>query len=424
MSTTNKGGGQVDQLKIDPVTGTPYTAAGKVSGTDINGVTAAKNGTADTDSVEKPEVTTIVVQGTPGRGIQSAEVVNDHLILTFTDGATYDVGPVGGTDGTNGTNGTNGVGVASATVNNLGHLVLTLTNNALVDAGVVAGPGFVGANVDNDGHLILTDTADEQIDLGVVRGVAGTNGKTILSGAADPAAGVGTNGDFYLNTTSLLLFGPKASGAWPAGVLLKGTDGLNGKTVLSGAGAPTGGLGVNGDFYIDTTALNLYGPKGTPSAGWNTPVSLKGSDGIGFVGAVVDGAGHLILTKSDTNTVDAGLVKGQNGLMPTLPGFEELVSLDEGDLSEGETYLVLGRDAPYDGLGGIFAWDATSTETDDGENIVALDPAVATGRFKVVQKLFKPVVASSIPADATDEATAVTLVNALKQLLIDNGFID
>jgi hypothetical protein len=46
-------------------------------------------------------------------------------------------------------------------------------------------------------------------------GSNGTNGNTILSGAANPASGTGVNGDFYLNTTTSVLFGPKAGGAWP-----------------------------------------------------------------------------------------------------------------------------------------------------------------------------------------------------------------
>ena len=48
-------------------------------------------------------------------------------------------------------------------------------------------------------------------------------------------------------------------------------------TVLNGTGSPVSTLGVNGDFYIDTAADLLYGPK-TPT-GWGTPVSLIGSRG-------------------------------------------------------------------------------------------------------------------------------------------------
>lgn len=44
-------------------------------------------------------------------------------------------------------------------------------------------------------------------------------------------------------------------------------------TILSGSGVPSKTLGINGDFYIDTKNLNLYGPK---SKGvWKIATSLK-----------------------------------------------------------------------------------------------------------------------------------------------------
>ena len=43
--------------------------------------------------------------------------------------------------------------------------------------------------------------------------------------------------------------------SWPTGILM---DGLS---VRHGAGAPAAGLGQDGDFYIDTSGPTLYGPK-------------------------------------------------------------------------------------------------------------------------------------------------------------------
>ena len=48
-------------------------------------------------------------------------------------------------------------------------------------------------------------------------------------------------------------------------------------TVLSGAGVPAKTLGINGDFYIDTKTMNIYGPKKNNS--WPLPVSLRGPQG-------------------------------------------------------------------------------------------------------------------------------------------------
>ena len=117
-----------------------------------------------------------------------------------------------------------------------------------------------------------------------------SSSSTVLNGAADPLAGQGNNGDFWINTVSWKIFGPKAGGAWPAGVNLigangaNGANGTNGNTILYGAGAPAAGTGVAGNFYIDTNApKTLYGPK---TATWPAGVSLKGDTGAtGATGA-------------------------------------------------------------------------------------------------------------------------------------------
>lgn len=38
---------------------------------------------------------------------------------------------------------------------------------------------------------------------------------SFLAGSGAPTAGVGTDGAFYLDLSTLRLWGPKASGAWP-----------------------------------------------------------------------------------------------------------------------------------------------------------------------------------------------------------------
>jgi hypothetical protein len=48
-------------------------------------------------------------------------------------------------------------------------------------------------------------------------------------------------------------------------------------TVLSGKGVPSTAIGIDGDFYIDTKALNMYGPKVKNK--WPIPISLKGPAG-------------------------------------------------------------------------------------------------------------------------------------------------
>ena len=51
------------------------------------------------------------------------------------------------------------------------------------------------------------------------------------------------------------------------------------KTVLNGSGAPTSGIGSSGDFYIDTYSYYLYGPKTGDSVNWPIGYSLQGPSG-------------------------------------------------------------------------------------------------------------------------------------------------
>jgi hypothetical protein len=113
------------------------------------------------------------------------------------------------------------------------------------------------------------------------------NGSTILNGAVAPSGGVGANGDFYIEVVAGVptrIYGPKAAGAWPAGVVIlgedgdPGDDGAPGNSVLTGSGAPDGGDGNDGDVYFDLDAPGMfYGPKA--GGVWPAGVSLKGDPG-------------------------------------------------------------------------------------------------------------------------------------------------
>jgi hypothetical protein len=151
-------------------------------------------------------------------------------------------------------------------------------------------------------------------------GINGLNGKTVLSGTINPT-NEGVNGDFYINTTSSTIFGPKALGAWPNGVSLvgpAGVNGLNGKTVLSGTIDPTN-EGVNGDFYINTTSSTIFGPKALGV--WPTGVSLVGSPGA----AGLDGL-------PGNNGIDG--INGLDGMPGPAPQGTGIVTVSGGTLQQ------------------------------------------------------------------------------------------
>jgi len=107
-------------------------------------------------------------------------------------------------------------------------------------------------------------------------GTNGINGKSVLNGPTDPSnLSTGTDGDFYINTGTLMFFGPKASGVWPVGISLAGGDGTTGPT---GATGPIGPQGAKGDTG-NAGATGPAGP-GVPSGGTTGQVLAKidGSD--------------------------------------------------------------------------------------------------------------------------------------------------
>ena len=59
-------------------------------------------------------------------------------------------------------------------------------------------------------------------------GPQGVNGNTVLSGIGAPTSILGNVGDYYLNTSNHLLFGPKSASGWGSGVSLIGPTGSSG----------------------------------------------------------------------------------------------------------------------------------------------------------------------------------------------------
>jgi hypothetical protein len=95
-------------------------------------------------------------------------------------------------------------------------------------------------------------------------GATGATGPQGATGATGPQGATGATG----------AQGPTGA-TGPTGPT--GAAGADGKTVRSGSGAPSSGLGVDGDFYIDTTADAIYGPKA--AGAWGSATSLIGPQG-------------------------------------------------------------------------------------------------------------------------------------------------
>lgn len=92
-------------------------------------------------------------------------------------------------------------------------------------------------------------------------GGTGADGNTWLSGSGAPDNGDGRNGDFYLNTTSGEIYGPKTAGDWGSPILVVGDTGPQGPAGPQGDPGPTGATGNTGPAGA-TGATGATGPAG------------------------------------------------------------------------------------------------------------------------------------------------------------------
>ena len=157
---------------------------------------------------------------------------------------------------------------------------------------------------------------------------------TILNGVGIPSKKLGINGDFYIDTKSLVLYGPKINGAWKNSTSLKQAEVKSVTTVIGEAGAigdkgATGNTGATGSVGLTGAAgiKGLDGAKGstgltgaTGSTGLTGATGLAGAAGIkgdagtaGAAGAAgVAGASGAAGVKGDTGlTGSAGAAGGQ-----------------------------------------------------------------------------------------------------------------
>jgi len=176
---------------------------------------------------------------------------------------------------------------------------------------LLSGPTVPAVSVGIDGDFYIDTTAKTiygpkvsgswgaATNLVGAPGAAGTNGSTVLSGSGGPSGGTGANGDFYIDTATQTIYGPKTAGVWGLGTPLKGNS------LLSGSGAPSGGTGQNGDFYIDTAANAIYGPK--TGGVWGSPTPIVGPPGANGTNGTNGTNGNTVLSGAVNPTGGTGV---------------------------------------------------------------------------------------------------------------------
>jgi hypothetical protein len=185
---------------------------------------------------------------------------------------------------------------------------------------------------------------------------------TILNGKGAPSNTLGINGDFYIDTRSLLISGPKANGKWPAARSLQGANGTNGSDGRNGSDAksvstastiagPAGPQGERGEKGVDGVAgsSGAAGVAGIAGAtGANGPAGATGPAGSGATGAQGptgsngnNGAPGLAGSRGETGTVGPSEVSDisiPTWTLQTATAFGFATSSGFGLLKAGKSY--------------------------------------------------------------------------------------
>ena len=167
----------------------------------------------------------------------------------------------------------------------LPYIVSNIQVGATVTFGIVLPQNVTGANGD-----IFFNTADNSIAKKIAGSwvvqytfPAAVSGNSFRYGIGIASNTLGINGDSYLDTLTGIFY-QRITGIYsqmfsmatgPAGASITGpagANGTNGKSLLNGTTLPLNSLGFDGDFYLNTVSMILYGPKA--AGAWGTGFSL------------------------------------------------------------------------------------------------------------------------------------------------------
>lgn len=151
--------------------------------------------------------------------------------------------------------------------------------------------GFVMPHIGDNGNWYLGDT-----DTGI--SAIGLNGSSVLTGEGVPAQTLGHNNDSYIDTETWNFY-VKENDDWvlKGSIAGSGQGGQSGNFIFTGDDAPSNSLGINGDSYVDLGSYDYYVKE---DGAWVKQGNLKGSEGV-------DGRGVVSVTKT-SGTGEPGTV--------------------------------------------------------------------------------------------------------------------
>jgi hypothetical protein len=256
---------------------------------------------------------------------------------------------------------------------------------------------------------------------------------TILNGRGAPKPSLGIDGDFYIDTRSLLFYGPKTKGKWltprsiqgPTGP--SGNDGKNGSdgkaatsnvSSVTGAQGPIGPAGPQGEKGEKGEAgapgaTGAAGPAG--ASGSSGPAGPSGADGAqgptGAQGPV--GATGAQGPKGETGTAgtsEVTVVDIPTILLATSVPFSYVTSISFGSLAAGKSYsfeLFLTGISPLIDL--VLGADLISAGSTLKFNVVRTDYRFAT--YSAVQTIYGFYSSGTIEVGAANSNLAIRIID-------------
>jgi Collagen triple helix repeat (20 copies) len=158
-------------------------------------------------------------------------------------------------------------------------------------------------------------------------GPAGADGHSVLNGSGAPGSALGANGDFYLDTSADAIYGPKTDSGWGNSTGLVGPQGATGDPGPQGLKGDTGAAGPQGPKG-DTGPAGPQGPKGDTGA--VGPQGPSGLAGLYWLDHLQTASGYEDSTKLSCNGTDQ--VYGGGVWAPAGGGVEVVESAPSWDL--------------------------------------------------------------------------------------------
>lgn len=182
-------------------------------------------------------------------------------------------------------------------------------------------------------------------------GTNGTNGNTILSGLIAPTT-EGVDGDYYIDTTTDTIYGPKTLGVWGSGTSLIGPTGPAGPTGSTGSNGTNGVNGSNGNNAYTLTTNTFIQPA------VNTTVTIEISDSswmsfnqVVFVGnptGLTDIGGYYLVTNIfSVGVINYAILYRLNWIIPGVTFVSDLNVVPSGSIVQSSGTVGASSELAY-----------------------------------------------------------------------------